>query len=529
MASLTQDSKGNYKARKRLPDDVREEYGRLYGARYEAKFSRPKTIKAHEAKREYGEWLAEVEGRIAAIRAERDGTGRTLTRAEARSLAGEWYEWFTARHAEADGETISQRREVVHKALRRAAGEDEFESLQGDVWELEDVREAVRPVLADVGETAQFLALKQIALTNDARNLFLDFLYDDLAEALKRLLRLAEGDYRADKYAERFPKMVEGTDSGVTPWGLFTQWVAERQPARGTVESWRYVLQELEEHFKDRSAASIMPEEGRAWVKSLVTSDRSAATVKRTWLNAANTVFRWALDHKLIWRNPFADVKVEVPKRKQLRETRAFHAEEARIILTAACAIRDARTAHEACKRWVPWLCAYTGARPGEMTQLRGADVIERDGIHALRITPEAGTVKGGKARVVPLHEHLIAQGFLKFVGSGSKGPLFYNPTKSASASDDPTKQKKPRAAQARQRLATWVRELGVSDRGISPNHAWRHTFKQIADRAGISERMSDYITGHAHKSEGAGYGAPTLEHMAAALKKLPRYKLKGS
>jgi tripartite-type tricarboxylate transporter receptor subunit TctC len=30
MASLVQDTKGNYRARKRLPDDVREEYGRLY-------------------------------------------------------------------------------------------------------------------------------------------------------------------------------------------------------------------------------------------------------------------------------------------------------------------------------------------------------------------------------------------------------------------------------------------------------------------------------------------------------------------
>ena len=81
--------------------------------------------------------------------------------------------------------------------------------------------------------------------------------------------------------------------------------------------------------------------------------------------------------------------------------------------------ITDTRTAHEACKRWVPWLCAYTGARPGEMTQLRGADVIERDGVHAIRITPAAGTVKGGTARIVPLHEHLIAQGFLR-VRSGA-------------------------------------------------------------------------------------------------------------
>ena len=41
---------------------------------------------------------------------------------------------------------------------------------------------------------------------------------------------------------------------------------------------------------------------------------------------------------------------------------------------------------------------------------------------------------------------------------------------------------------------------------------------------AGMSERMSDYITGHAHKSAGAGYGAPTLDDMAEAMKKFPRY-----
>jgi hypothetical protein len=35
---------------------------------------------------------------------------------------------------------------------------------------------------------------------------------------------------------------------------------------------------------------------------------------------------------------------------------------------------------------------------------------------------------------------------------------------------------------------------------------------------------MSDYITGHAHRTIGAKYGAPTVEHMAAALEKFPRY-----
>lgn len=68
-----------------------------------------------------------------------------------------------------------------------------------------------------------------------------------------------------------------------------------------------------------------------------------------------------------------------------------------------------------------------------------------------------------------------------------------------------------------RQRLAAWARNQGVIDKEVSPNHAWHHTFKQIADRARISERMSDYITGHSHKTEGARYGAPTLEDMTAA------------
>jgi integrase len=57
-----------------------------------------------------------------------------------------------------------------------------------------------------------------------------------------------------------------------------------------------------------------------------------------------------------------------------------------------------------------------------------------------------------------------------------------------------------------------------------SPNHAWRHTFKQIADRSGISERVSDAITGHAPLNVARSYGQPTLIDMAEALKRFPQY-----
>ena len=212
MATLTIDLKGNFKARKRLPDDVREAYGGLYGT------------KRHEATKLFSEWLAEIEGRIAAIRAARDWTGQSLTPQQARKLAGEWYDWFIARYAKATHLQVEHWREAVQEAIY-SSGLSEQAAQQFDPDELwrddEDVRESVRPVLADVGDTAQFLATKRLTLTPDARTLFLDFLYEDLGAALTRLLRISRGDYSLDKYRERFPEEAEVSDTGVTPLALF--------------------------------------------------------------------------------------------------------------------------------------------------------------------------------------------------------------------------------------------------------------------------------------------------------------------
>jgi integrase len=240
-----------------------------------------------------------------------------------------------------------------------------------------------------------------------------------------------------------------------------------------------------------------------------------------------NTVFRWGVRKKHLARNPFehAADALTVSKQPKYRDTLAFTPEERQTILSSASGIKAFRKRDDAACRWVPWLCAYTGARAGEITQLRKEDVIERGGIHALKITPEAGTVKNARARVVPLHEHLIAQGFLRFVKQHGDGPLFYRPRPATTAAEvDPLKRKKAPGAQVRQRLADWVRELGVTDTEVSPNHGWRHTFKQIGRRVGISDPVLDDICGHAPASVGSAYGPASLEDMAAALRTFPRY-----
>jgi integrase len=177
----------------------------------------------------------------------------------------------------------------------------------------------------------------------------------------------------------------------------------------------------------------------------------------------------------------------------------------------------------------VPWLCAYSGARAGEITQLRGQDIEQRDGFVVMKITPDAGTTKSRKARIVPIHEHLIDQGFLEYVRAKGKGPLFYDPPAKAQETDessDPLKPKRPRAVNALNKVAGWVRKLGIADPAVRPNHGWRHTFKARARRADIEKRVRDAICGHEPGEVDDEYDNVTPADMAKALAQFPRYRL---
>ena len=60
---------GGWKVRKRIPEDIREQYARAYGVAREATKTWPASTKEAAVKKEYAEWLADIEGRIEALRA----------------------------------------------------------------------------------------------------------------------------------------------------------------------------------------------------------------------------------------------------------------------------------------------------------------------------------------------------------------------------------------------------------------------------------------------------------------------------
>ena len=125
----------------------------------------------------------------------------------------------------------------------------------------------------------------------------------------------------------------------------------------------------MTKHFQGRGAASITPVEAQ----QIIGPKRSARTVDNNYISSSKTVFGWAVEHKRMARNPIATVKITIPRPVKLRE-KSLRPDERRTILAAALGIAASDTADNAARRWVPWLCAYTGARPGEIAQLRGGE-----------------------------------------------------------------------------------------------------------------------------------------------------------
>ena len=299
-------------------------------------------------------------------------------------------------------------------------------------------------------------------------------------------------------------------------------YLLERKPAPSTIKRWRPVFAHFKRWIGLDDAGKVSSDDIVRWKTELIQSGVSPRTVREVYLAAIKVVFGWAAENRKVQPNPTTGITVRVAKTVHLRE-RGFTAIEARTILRSALAGEHGQVSesHRRARRWVPFLCAYTGARVGEITQLRGCDFIQRDGVWAIRITPEAGSTKSGSARLVPLHSHLIEQGVVEMARAFASSPIFFNRSRGRGGDSAHPHHKK-----VGERLARWVRDLGVDDPHIQPNHAWRHLFKTLARRAGLDPEIRDVLQGHAPRSIGEQYGDWPLDVLAEGVERLPKFDI---
>ncbi|MCX5513751.1 site-specific integrase [Kaistia algarum] len=406
---------------------------------------------------------------------------------------------------------------------------------------------AAERALKSLFDADAFLASEGLRLSPKSRAAFVQAVVAALFKAADLLSIRATGDYSPDPHVTRYPEWqapapapepkssqaVHRSPSGagnVTLTGLVEGWWIEakatgRKPS--THESYANTMARFIKHLGHDDALKVTPEDVIAFKDARLAEINprngkpiSPKTVKGSDLAGLKVVFDWAVDNRKLWSNPAKEVTLKIGKTKRMRNP-GFTEEEATTILRHAANHQrgDERATTAAAKRWVPWLCAYTGGRVGELAQLRKQDIRHEAGRSVIHITPDAGTVKTDEARDVPLHPHLVEQGFIDFVDRAEPGPLFLIPAKDGDVLGP--------LQGLKNRLAEFVRQV-VADPRVAPNHGWRHRFKSVCRDAGIDPGVRDAIQGHAARTVAEAYGEVSITAKANAIDKLPRYKIEG-
>ncbi|WP_417278413.1 DUF6538 domain-containing protein [Celeribacter sp.] len=350
-------------------------------------------------------------------------------------------------------------------------------------------------------------------------------------EALERVAERDEGDFTGTPSTPiiRDAQPPQDTPEPVSIKRLWSDYVAMRKQAGSMKDGGKRlttVIENLRKFLKHDDAAKITRKDVIAWRDDLLKS-KSATTVSTVYLSTVRSLLQWAFENERLSENVAATVKQSKQKRVVTRE-KGYTDTEAVKVLKVSRSYKPNEDAWGrvrekpqlvAAKRWVPIICAFTGARVTEITQLRKEDVRQEGDVWVIRITPEAGTVKAGGYRDVPLHPQIVQEGFPAFVEASGNGPLFHNGT-------DPAKYLQ-KAVRISNQLSEWLRaEKLTPDDLAQPNHAWRHRLKTQCRELGISDRVADAIQGHAGKTAGDNYGDVTLATKVNAINQVPAYDL---
>jgi len=191
-------------------------------------------------------------------------------------------------------------------------------------------------------------------------------------------------------------------------------------------------------------------------------------------------VFRFALDNDYLSVSPAVDLNLTFLTAGKPTYAAYSDAE----VLMILDAVKD--ETKKPYKKWLPLLAAYTGARRGELVQLRKQDVkhdADSDRYY-LDITEDAGSVKTQQSnRIVPIHAALTDAGFIEFVNSSDEKIFDVAPN----------------------RVTNWFRDLRTKlgiptcdDRGNKKVfHSFRHSVITRLKAAGVNDSLQKAVVGH--------------------------------
>lgn len=366
------------------------------------------------------------------------------------------------------------------------------------------------------------------------------------ADATADARRALAGDYSPNPILAKLPVRVAVEIDLIKAFEEY----AEKGHLKGgkfgpTAKRWRPKIRMFVQWLGHRDLARVTPNDAYRWVDYLIADpDKlrknkpalALSSIKNVWISSLSAVAGYMIERqRLKTLNPFASIKVRGSEKSAVSDDgqprqKGYSHGEAIAILTATFLPASHLTAIEtrAARRWLPWLCAYSGARVNELTSLYPADVTRDPVSGVLCMIIKPSLEKTAQWRTVPIHSHVIEQGFLDYVESrrAAKLPLFYDPARSRGATAG-----NPQFKKSAERLGEWLHSLKLIPPGVQPSHAWRHLFKSTARHVGMDREVEGFITGHRPKdsSASAGYGDRWVATMSAEIEKYPRFAVDGA
>jgi site-specific recombinase XerD len=297
-----------------------------------------------------------------------------------------------------------------------------------------------------------------------------------------------------------------------------------------TAKRWRPKIAAFSKWLKHRDLAQMTTADGYKWADYLKAEGYAEKSIRDVWIASLSATAGFMVERRQLNQNPFLQIRVRNSVATNTRPPRkkGFTKKEAEAILTATLERHSHLISEEmaAARRWVPWLCAYSGARVNEVTSLYPADIAKdkETGIWCMQIKPSLE--KTAQWRTVAIHSHIIEQGgFLEYVEKRRKTgkPLFYDPSRSKGG-----KAGNPQFKKVAERLAEWLHSKNLVPEGIKPNHGWRHAFKSLARRIPMDREVEGHITGHRPKDSNSGfdYGDRWAETMSIEIEKYPAFRI---
>jgi integrase len=289
------------------------------------------------------------------------------------------------------------------------------------------------------------------------------------------------------------------------------------------VREWRNAMAAVPVGYRKRKDFSGLSLRQAVEVAAKVGAQKPSLLTVNKNLSGLSSFFVWAKREGYAESNPCDGLRYDADKRKNPRPP--FTVDQLNAMLTSPLFVGFAEDGQEHIRGnvktrdwrfWIPLVCLFTGARIGEIAQLRVDDVECHEGhwfIHIRHSERTGQRTKNGKSRIAPMHSILEKIGFVGFAQDQQKRALGSGDQR---LFPELMLNEREQHGRASRFWRTYLARIGVKEGADGHGtHSFRHGMADQLRLAGYHDSEIAVVLGHQQASVTSGYG--TLRQGTAA------------